>query len=372
VSTRRRSRARKERAGVEALGDEYLKLTTYFAERLRSEDRFLADALLDLYGESAVATSVVLRGIASFGPHHELRSDQSLSMSEDSPIAVAAVDRADKIAPLADRVVAMTRRGLVTLERARLLVEPDVSETPDTVKLTVYVGRQDRVSRRPAHVAVCEVLHRHGFAGAAVFLGVDGTKGGQRRRARFFNRNVDVPVMIIAIGTGDRAVDAIGELEAMLHQPLLTLERVQLCKRDGQLLARPAALPAADDHGRPLWQKLMIYTSEATLHDGVPIHRAIVQRLFDSRAATGATVLRGIWGYHGDHKPHGDKMIQLTRQVPVTTIVVDSPERISASFDIIDDLTDRHGLITSELVPALVSIDGGERRGGTALARYHY
>ncbi|HKH50453.1 MAG TPA: DUF190 domain-containing protein, partial [Mycobacterium sp.] len=101
-------------------------------------------------------------------------------------------------------------------------------------------------------------------------------------------------------------------------------------------------------------------------------HRAIVQRLFELRAASGATALRGIWGFHGDHKPHGDKMIQLTRQVPVTTIIVDSPERIAASFCIIDDLTDRHGLITSELVPALVSIDGGERRGGTALARYHY
>jgi PII-like signaling protein len=240
------------------------------------------------------------------------------------------------------------------------------------VKLTVYVGRQDRVSAQPAHQAVCELLHRHGFAGASVFLGVDGTKGGQRRRAHFFNRNADVPVMIIAIGTGDQAVNAIPELEAMLRQPLLTIERAQLCKRDGQLLTRPTALPATDGGGRALWQKLMVYTSQATLHDGVPIHRAIVQRLFDSGAATGATVLRGIWGFHGDHKPHGDKLIQLTRQVPVVTIVVDSPERIAASFDIIDALTERHGLVTSELVPALVSIDGDERRGGTALARYHY
>ena len=354
------------------MSDEYLKLTTYFGERLRSDNRFLADSLLDLYGETEVATSVMLRGIASFGPHHELRSDQSLSLSEDSPIAIAAVDRADKIAPLADRVVAMTTRGLVTLERARLLVGSDASAPPDTAKLTLYVGRQDRVSGRPAHHAVCDVLKRHGFAGASVFLGVDGTKRGQRQRARFFNRNVDVPVMIIAIGTGDQAVEAIHQLQGMLRQPLVTLERVQLCKRDGQLVTRPAALPAADDHGRALWQKLMVYTSEATLHDGVPIHRAIVRRLRDSRVASGATVLRGIWGFYGDHNPHGDKMIQLTRQVPVTTIVVDSPERIAASFDIIDALTERHGLVTSELVPALVSIDGDERRGGTALARYHY
>ena len=69
---------------------DFLKLTAYFGERLRHGDRFLSDALLDLYGRNSVATSVVLRGIASFGPHHVLRSDQSLSMSEDSPIAVAA------------------------------------------------------------------------------------------------------------------------------------------------------------------------------------------------------------------------------------------------------------------------------------------
>ena len=305
------------------MSDEYLKLTTYFAERLRSGDRFLADALLDLYEESAVATSVVLRGIASFGPHHVLRSDQTLSASEDSPIVIAAVDRAEKIASLADRAVETTTRGLVTLERARLLGGPEAAPPSDTVKLTVYIGRQDRVSGRPAHHAVCDALHRHGFAGAAVFLGVDGTKHGQRRRARFFSRNVDVPVMIIAIGTADQATAAIPELEVMLRQPLLTLECVQVCKRDGEVTARPAALPATDDSGRALWQKLMVYTSEATLHDGVPIHRAIVQRLFDSEAARGATVLRGIWGFHGDHKPHGDKLIQLTRQVPVTTIVVD-------------------------------------------------
>ena len=49
------------------------------------------------------------------------------------------------------------------------------------------------------------------------------------------------------------------------------------------MLARPPALPATDDQGRALWQKLMVYTSEAALHDGTPIHRAIVRRLFDTR-----------------------------------------------------------------------------------------
>jgi PII-like signaling protein len=348
---------------------DHLKLTSYFAERLRHGDRFLSDALLDLYGEHAVATSVVLRGIASFGPHHELRSDQSLSLSEDSPIAIAAVDSYDKMAGLADQVAAMMSRGLVTLERAHL---GGYGSTPDAAKLTVYVGRQDRADGRPAYRAVCEVLHRLGFAGASVFLGVDGTVRGQRRRARFVSRNIGVPVMIIAVGTGRQVTDALPELETLLREPLFTVERAQLCKRDGELLARPPALPATDEQGRPLWQKLMVYTSEAALHDGVPVHRAIVRRLFDSRSARGATVLRGIWGFNGDHTPHGDSWLQLARRVPVTTVVVDAPDRISASFEIIDELTRQHGLVTSELVPAMVSIDDGKRVGGTALAEFPY
>ena len=116
----------------------------------------------------------------------------------------------------------------------------------------------------------------------------------------------------------------------------------------------------------------MVYTSEAALHDGTPIHRAIVSRLFDSRAACGATVLRGMWGFDGDHQPHGDKWIELARRVPVTTIVVDTPDRIAASFEVIDELTSEHGLVTCELVPALISIDGKDRRGGTELADYLY
>ena len=88
----------------------------------------------------------MLRGISSFGPHHELRSDQSLSMSEDSPIAVAAVDTADKMAGLADRVAAMTPRGLMTLERARFARAVPATRS---AKLTVYVGRQDRADGRP-------------------------------------------------------------------------------------------------------------------------------------------------------------------------------------------------------------------------------
>jgi PII-like signaling protein len=352
---------------------DYLKLTTYFGERLRHRHGFVADTLLDLYGNHNVATSVMLRGIASFGPRHQLRSDELLSLSEDPPVAIAAVDTADKIAALAEQAVTLTTRGLITLERAHLVGPGSaVRAIPETAKLTVYVGRQHRVAGAPAYRAVCAALHRHGFAGATVFLGVDGTAHGQRRRARFFSRNADVPLMIVAVGTGDQVGAVLDELDELLERPLCTVERAQLCKRDGELLARPATLPATDDRGRMLWQKLMIHTSEAALHDGVPIHRAIVRRLLDSGVSSGATVLRGVWGYSGDAQPHGDRLFQLGRQVPVTTVVVDTPARIAASFDVVDQLTAGHGMISAEMVPAAVIVDAGVRHGSTILARHSY
>ena len=217
-----------------------------------------------------------------------------------------------------------------------------------------------------------DLLYRRGLAGASVFLGVDGTVHGQRERARFFSRNVDVPVMIIAVDAANQITRVLPELGALLRRPLITVERLRVCKRDGQRFERPHSLPGVDEHGLAMWQKVMVYTSEAHRHDGLPVHRALIRRLRQSQHARGATVLRGIWGFHGDHQPHGDKLLQLERRVPVTTVIVDTPDNIARSFDIVDELTHEHGLVTSEMVPALLAIDGDDRRGGTRLARHDY
>src|SRR5919201_2431141 len=127
-------------------------------------------------------------------------------------------------------------------------------------------------------------------------------------------------MMVIAVGPGEQISRVLPELGGLLRRPLLTLERVRVCKRDGQQLTRPG--PPLAGTGR--WQKLIVYTSEATQHRGSPVHRAIVRRL-RSAGISGATTQRGVWGFHGDHPPHGDRLFQLGRHVPVVTVVIDSP-----------------------------------------------
>ena len=45
--------------------------------------------------------------------------------------------------------------------------------------------------------------------------------------------------------------------------------------------------------------------------------------------------------------------------VPSATVLVDTPDAIATSFDIVDELTAEHGLVTSEMVPAMLALDGG-------------
>jgi PII-like signaling protein len=351
-----------------------LKLTTYFGERHRTDDRFVADALLDLYGRREVEVSVMLRGAEGFGAKHRRRTDRVLTLSEDLPLVSVAVDTRPRIERLLPEVVAIKRHGLVTLERARMLIG-DVApialpeDLLEATKLTIYVGRAEQTGGVPTFVAVCELLYRHGIAGATALLGVDGTAHGVRRRARFFARNVDVPMMIIAVGAGEQIARALPDLGAMLSRPLLTLERVQVCKRDGRLLAPPPSIPGVDEHGLAVWQKLMIYASEQARHGRVPLHLALVRRLRESDAS-GATSVRGVWGFHDGQPPHGDRLLQLRRHVPMVTIVVDTPERIARSFEIVDEMTDEAGLVTSELVPAMAAVaEGRPTSGGLRLAR---
>lgn len=354
-----------------------LRLSVYFGERQRSGGRFLADDLMDLFGRTQVTTSILMRGVGGFGLRNHLRTDQLLTLSEDPPLVAAAVDTAPRIEAIVDEVAALGHRGLMSIERARL-IDGEIGriELPSTmeeaIKLAIYVGRHERAGRAPAYLAICALLRRRGVAGASVFLGVDGTMHGKRERAGFFEHNAHVPSVIIAVGPGARMRWVLNELPGLVEHPLVTVERVRVCKRDGELIARPHELPDHDAQGLELWQKLTVYASEAYSHEGHPLHRQLVRELRARRVSRGATVLRGVWGFHGDHEPHGDHLFQVGRRVPVMSIVLDSPSRMTAIFEVVDRLTTHHGLVTVEMVPALEFFGAHDGVGGRRMAEHDF
>ena len=349
-----------------------LKLTVYFGESDRAGSDLLADALFDAFERESIDAAVLLRGTEGFGIKQQVHTGRLLTLSEDLPLVAVAVDEPERIERLLPVVRSLVTGGLVTVERARLAAgRPDVQELPpglgETVKLSVSVGRTERAAGGLAHLETVALLHRHGLDGATALLGLDGMVDGRRRRGRFFSRNADVPVVIVATGSRDAVASAAAALGRLLQEPRLTLERVDLCKRAGRTIAPPRVL-ADGDGALDRWQKLTIYADEDARHDGRSLYLQLVRRLRAERAL-GATALRGIWGFSDGGEPHGDPLLALRRRVPVVTTVIDRPSALQRWWPVVDELTAGAGLVTCEVVPAFHAVGPEVSVGGLRLAR---
>lgn len=348
-----------------------LKLTVYFGERDRLDGELVSDVLGDVYERHGVKAAILLRATEGFGIKHRLHTQRMLTLSEDLPLVSVAVDERERIESLLPEVEPLIEGGLVTLERARLVTELEGAiadpEAVGDVKLTLYLGRRERVGARVAHAIAVETIRRHGVAGATVLLGLDGLLHHSRKRARFLSRNADVPLLVVSVGASNAIVSALAELGPLLDDPLATLERVTVCKRDGVGVMPAVGLPDTDPAGLGVWQKLTVLVGEQARHGRHPLYVELVHRL-RLEGAAGATALRGIWGYSGDHAPHGDSVLAVRRRVPVVVTLVDRPARIREWWPLVDDVTSKEGLVTSELVPAFQAVGPGIASGGLRLA----
>lgn len=339
------------------MGERGLKLTTYFDERDRTGDRLLADALTDVYARHRVHSSALLRGIEGFGAKHRLQTQRLLSLSEDLPVIATAVDCATRLEAVLGEVTELRANGLVTVAPTRLLGAGEgeasnlglAATASESARLTVYVGRRQRVGGLPAHRAVVASMHRGGMAGATVLLGVDGTRDGERRRARLLSANTDVPLMVIGVGDGEAVARVVAELSRLPVPPALSLQEVQICKRDGQRLGEPRLPALSGARGHTQAQQLTVYVAEQDRQEGAAVYGTLVRRL-RRQGALGATAVRGLWGYVGEGRPHGERVWSVRRHVPVMVVIVDRPQRIGRWFEIVDEVTARAALVTGEPV----------------------
>lgn len=93
--------------------------------------KLLYEALLDMFRESGLAGATVLRGIAGFGADAKVHTDKILRLSLDMPVVIEVIETEEKIQEVLPELDQMIGGGLITLERARvILYRPEnVSET---------------------------------------------------------------------------------------------------------------------------------------------------------------------------------------------------------------------------------------------------
>jgi PII-like signaling protein len=354
---------------------EALKLWVYFGDSQLTGAELTSDALMDSLARRHVAASALCRGIEGFGLNRRIHTERFPDVSTDLPLVACAVDSRERIQALLDDVDHVVADGLVTLEHARLAAGEELADAKfpagpgRAAKLTIYCGRAERaaVGRRPAYREAIGILRRHGAAGATALLGVDGTYHGLRQRAKFHSLSRNAPLMIISVGRRETLAAALPHLSEALDWPLVTLEGIAQVKHDGEQLEPLPVATGSDREGRSVWQTIRVYTRQSAQVNGRALYTELTRRLREAGAA-GATTIRGHWGFSSDEHPYGDRFARLTSHAPTYTTYIDRPAKVAELWPIIDDLTARHGIVTSLFVPAYRERRGEHVHGGLDLA----
>jgi uncharacterized protein len=93
----------------------------------------------------------------------------------------------------------------------------------------IYVGESDQWHGRPLYEAIVHLLRERGLAGATVLRGIEGFGAKQHlHTTRLLSLSSDLPILIEVVDQEDRIRTILPELEGMVADGLITLERVEV------------------------------------------------------------------------------------------------------------------------------------------------
>jgi hypothetical protein len=99
----------------------------------------------------------------------------------------------------------------------------------DARLLRIFIGESDTHDGRLLYQAIVEVLRRHGLAGATVLRGIEGFgKSSTLHTAHILRLSEDLPIVIECVDTSDKIESVLPELDNMIGDGLITLEKVEV------------------------------------------------------------------------------------------------------------------------------------------------
>ncbi len=92
--------------------------------------------------------------------------------------------------------------------------------------LRIFLGESDRHQGRPLYEAIVLEARKRGMAGATVLRGVMGFGADSRMHtAKILRLSEDLPIVVEIVDTPDRIEAFLPDLDAMMKEGLITLER---------------------------------------------------------------------------------------------------------------------------------------------------
>ena len=101
---------------------ERVLMRIHIGERDKYEGKPLYEAIVQLLRSRHYAGATVLRAVMGFGATAHLRTDRIEVLSLDLPIVIECVETEDKITAILPEIDQMIDGGLITLERAKVIM----------------------------------------------------------------------------------------------------------------------------------------------------------------------------------------------------------------------------------------------------------
>lgn len=126
---------------MHGLKGERTLMRIHIGERDKHDGKPLYMAIVNLLREKHYAGATVLRAITGFGATAKLHTNRLEVLSLDLPIIVECVETEERIQSILPELDAMIGGGLITLERARVIMyRPELPENDRTSGYGIDVG----------------------------------------------------------------------------------------------------------------------------------------------------------------------------------------------------------------------------------------
>jgi PII-like signaling protein len=96
-------------------------LRVFIGESDRWGGKPLYETIVRTAREHGLAGATVLRGLEGFGAHSRIHTAKILRLSEDLPIVIEIVDKAEKIQAILPILDQMVQEGMITVEKVHVV-----------------------------------------------------------------------------------------------------------------------------------------------------------------------------------------------------------------------------------------------------------
>ena len=106
--------------------------------------------------------------------------------------------------------------------------------------LRIFIGESDKRHGRPLYELIVEDARRRGLAGATVLRGTMGFgKNSRIHTAKILRLSEDLPMVVEIVDTPERIAAFLPDLDNMIEDGMVTLEKVQVLVYRHQAPERP-------------------------------------------------------------------------------------------------------------------------------------